>query len=160
MRITTISRVLSVRSLAVAAAAGVLFIAGCGGGSDDSSGATTVVAEGDAGGSASPSAPDDDLLSYSSIRNAVDQKRVTEGDVTVVATSFCGEQVGNGVEVLAEGFPSGTIVEGEVNGQTIQLVETRPGVLTQIRIGTAETYEVVLTTPDGGTITTELAGCE
>lgn len=146
------------------AAVGALALAGCGGGSDDSS--TAATASGDASSSATGSASNDnggstsgDLASKLS-NDPVDSNQITEGDLSVLAASFCGSQVGDGVEILATGFSSGDTIDAEVNGQSTQLVPTQPDLLQQILTTSAESYTVEVFLPDGSDVTFELAGCD
>ncbi len=159
----------TIRLLTALAAVGALALAGCGGG-DDSSPATAT--SGDSGstatsdsGSSSGSATDSsgsasgDIASKLS-NDPVDSKQITEGGLTVLAASFCGSQVGDGVEILATGFSSGDVIDAEVNGSFTQLVPTQPDLLQQILTTSSESYTVEVLLPDGSDVTFELTGCD
>jgi hypothetical protein len=155
----------TVRLLAALAAVGALTLAGCGGGSDDTS--TSITASGDAGSSATSSGSSNggggsasgDIASKLS-NDPVDSKQITEGGLTVLAASFCGSQVGDGVEILATGFSSGDVIDAEVNGSSTQLVPTQPELLQQILTTSSESYTVEVFLPDGSDVTFELTGCD
>lgn len=109
---------------------------------------------------AAPLPAGDDITSYSAIRKPVERNRVTDGATALLVTSFCAEQIGSGVEILVQGFPSGSVIEASINNQRTHLVETRPGIYTQIRTTKAPSYRVVVSTPDGARTTIpDLEGC-
>ena len=50
-------------------------------------------------------------------------------------------------------------ITATINNNATQLVETRPGIFTQIFSSKAPSYQVILSTPDGARTTMNLAGC-
>ncbi len=110
-------------------------------------------------GSAAPSPGGSNILSYSVVRQPIERVRFSDGSTVLLLTSFCSEQIGSGVEILVQGYPSGSLIEASINDQTMRLAETSPGLFTHIRISNQPDHQVVVTTPDGGRATTGLAGC-
>ena len=151
----------TIRLLTALAAVGALALAGCGGGDDSSPATATSGDSGSSSGSATGSSgsASGDIASKLS-NDPVDSKQITEGGRTVLAASFCGSQVGDGVEILATGFSSGDVIDAEVNGSSTQLVPTQPDLLQQILTTSSESYTVEVLLPDGSDVTFELTGCD
>lgn len=101
--------------------------------------------------------PPRDIESYSTV-TPVDRETGSAGGIEVMATSFCGEPIGDGVEILATGLEPMVVVDATVNGQSASLQAVSDDPAVQIRTDSAPTYTVEVPTPDGP-IVIELDGC-
>ncbi|MGA1077123.1 MAG: hypothetical protein ACO307_18665, partial [Ilumatobacteraceae bacterium] len=124
-----------------------------------------ALADGDAvtaesSGSGAADAPIDPTdLEAASAMTPVDRERVSLDGLEFLFTSYCGEQIGNGVEILVLGLEPLEMCVFEIGGGSafVQAIDERPGIQ---YISSTEPVYVIELPGESGTTVVELDGCE